>query len=217
MAVGTAAAQLARDQHTLRKWATAPHARRTSLRGYRTPALRQGGLRIWGPSLKADPPVDSGSSTWARSPPQRHAPDARQGTQRPHCGRVGGGGFGGGGERGRRGILGGVGGGLREGGGLINGRKAGRGGGDGSSGSGSGGSGEGPGGSCSCSSYSHVSIFSNSQILKFFYSTNTHQHAHLLGPKSRAHALQPRTAAARTAARTRSGGRARTWRRQRRW
>jgi len=51
MAVGTAAAQLAGDQHTLRKWATAPHARRTSLRGYRTPALRQGGLRIRGPGL----------------------------------------------------------------------------------------------------------------------------------------------------------------------
>jgi len=50
----------------------------------------------------------------------------------------------------------------------------------------------------------HISV--SSQILKFFYSTNARQHAHLLGLKSRAQAPQPKTAAAWTAARTRSGG-----------
>ena len=165
MAVGTAAAQLACDHHTLCKWATAPHTRRTSLRGYRTPALRQNGLRIRGPGLQADPPVDPRSSTRARNPPQRHAPDARQGTQRPHCGRVGGSGFGGGDERGRQRILRGEGGGRsgdrsggRSGGGrLIDGREASRTehceSSAGSSGGGGGGSEEGPGCSSSRSSY----------------------------------------------------------------
>ena len=43
------------------------------------------------------------------------------------------------------------------------------------------------------------------------YGANAYQHAYLLGPKSYAQAARPKTAAART----RSGGRARTWWRQR--
>ena len=99
MAVSTTAAQLARDQHTLRKRATAPHAQRTRPKGYRAPALRQGCLRIWGPDPEANPPVDPGSSTRASGPPQRQTPDAWQGTQRPHRDGVGGAGFGAGSER----------------------------------------------------------------------------------------------------------------------